>query len=179
MKILIVVDMQNDFITGVLGTPEAQAIVPKVKEKINSFTDKKGRIFYTQDTHGESKDRSWIESQRIPDHCHIATPGWCIADDIYPFMYNVKYNIKVLSKTTFGYPNWGKILGNHKLLEDGIEIIGLCTDVCVISNALVLRMLYPEIPITVDASCCAGTTPEKHKAALDVMESCCINVINR
>lgn len=172
MKTLIVIDMQNDFVTGPLGTPEARAIVPKIKNKLKKEYNKSAdTIIFTQDNHCM---RDWIDNEKIEmkdvhAHCIKGTPGWCIVDTLFPFAD------KVITKENFGCFNWNFI--NPNLLTS-IEIVGVCTDICVISNALILRAIFPETPIIVDASCCAGTTPENHKAALEVMKSCCIEVIN-
>lgn len=177
MKILIVVDMQNDFIDGALGTPEAAAIVPNVKKKIKDYFERMDAIVFTQDTHFKGYLDSH-EGKYLPiPHCVWGSDGWKIPRDIdYPYLRH-------LDKYTFGYTMWGSLRLAVNGLEytirsfDDIEIIGLCTDICVVSNALMLRSLFPELDITVDASCCAGTTPERHKAALEVMRSCQINII--
>ena len=180
MKALIVVDMQNDFVMGNLGTPEARDIVPKIrtkiKEKYNQSTDK---IVFTQDDHylWDWNDSKKIEMKNVPLHCIKGTPGWCIVDELFPFADNV------ITKNNFGYLNWENYFMHEgspykRIQPSVIEIVGVCTDICVISNALAFRAIFPETPIIVDASCCAGTTPEKHKAALEVMKSCCIEVIN-
>lgn len=164
-KTLIVVDMQNDFIDGSLGTREAQAIVGKVKDKIKSYQENHGEIIFTRDTH--TKDYlNTNEGKHLPvEHCIAGTEGWRIADglEIADAVY--------IDKPTFGYMDW-----KHYNLEE-VEIIGLCTDICVVSNALIIKATYPEINVTVDASCCAGVTPETHKAALDTMKMCQVNVI--
>ena len=163
MKTLIVIDMQNDFITGPLGTTEARAIVPNVKKKVEEYR-KNGYMFYL-DT---------AEGKKLPvEHCIKDTDGWQIGIEVTPDNY------KFIDKTSFGYADWKEIFPDYyyKSGNDKIELIGVCSDICVISNALILKATYPEVDITVDASCCAGSTPEKHKAALDVMKSCQINVI--
>lgn len=181
MKALIVVDMQNDFVMNSLGTPEARTIVSKIDAKIkkeyNKSTDK---IVFTQDSHylqDWSSPAEKIEMSKVPPHCIKGTPGWCIVDALFPFTDNV------ITKNNFGYLNWENYFMHEgspykRIQPSVIEIVGVCTDICVISNALILRAIFPETPIIVDASCCAGTTPEKHKAALEVMKSCCIKVIN-
>jgi len=181
MKALIVIDMQNDFVTGNLGTSEARAIVPKIetkiKEEYNQSTD---RIIFTQDSHhlwNWNNQVEKIEMNKVPLHCIKGTPGWCIVDELFPF------TDKIIEKETFGYLNWKTFfidpdISYKRFPPTFIEIVGVCTDICVISNALYLRAIFPETQIIVDASCCAGTTPEKHKAALEVMKSCCIEVIN-
>lgn len=173
MKILIVVDMQNDFIDGVLGSPEAQAIVPNVKKKIEEYSDSyRNAIIFTRDTHHDD----YLETQegkKLPyPHCISGTHGWEIADGIY------KEGGKLVNKPTFGSTWLPKyIISNYQHRIDSIEIIGLCTDICVISNAMILKANLPEVPIIVDSSCCAGVTPESHKNALEAMKMCQIEII--
>lgn len=166
MKTLIVIDMQNDFIDGVLGTPEAQAIVPNVKKKIEEYKARGDEIIFTRDTH-QSNYLETNEGKHLPvEHCINGTYGWLIADEVnYP-------EHRHINKKTFGYTLW-----NYEGEFEEIELVGLCTDICVVSNALILKAMYPEINITVDASCCAGVTPESHNAALTTMKMCQINVI--
>lgn len=166
-KILIVVDMQNDFIDGTLGTPEAQAIVPNVKKKIREYKSRGDRVIFTKDTHSENYLKT-NEGKHLPvEHCIKGTAGWDIADGLG------NPGDECIEKTTFGYRDWiYRISGDAEL-----EIVGLCTDICVVSNALILKAIYPEINITVDANCCAGVTPESHQAALTTMKMCQINVI--
>ena len=176
MKTLIVIDMQKDFIDGALGTKEAVEIVPKVKQKIAEYVNRGDEIIFTRDTHSENYLNTH-EGKNLPvPHCIKGTEGWEIPSGIdIP-------ECRHIDKTTFGYDCWEfePFDGEYKVGDiDEIEIIGLCTDICVVSNALILRATYPEFEITVDASCCAGTTPEMHEAALDVMRSCQINIINR
>lgn len=164
-KTLIVVDMQNDFIDGSLGTKEAQAIVPNVRKKIEEYKARGDEIIFTRDTHFE-RYLETNEGKHLPvEHCIINTQGWQIADGLE--VENCSY----IDKPTFGWKHWS----NHNFEE--IELVGLCTDICVVSNALILKAQFPEINITVDASCCAGVTPESHKAALTTMKMCQINVI--
>lgn len=175
-KILIVVDMQNDFITGPLGTPEARAIVPACCRKIKAHLDESEEnvVILTQDTHAPDY-LDTLEGQRLPvQHCIIGSVGWKIIDVLPPDPVPDHQLFSVV-KATFGYTDWGSDLG--KLDQYSFELIGVCTDICVVSNALILRAHYPNAQITVDASCCAGSTPERHKAALDVMRSCQIDVI--
>jgi len=175
-KILIVVDMQHDFVDGPLGTPEARAIVPKIEDKIkNGGYD---RVLYTFDTHyADYMDTQ--EGKKLPvPHCIKGTHGWSTvfdSFDIFPM-----FGDSIIEKNTFGYKRWPAILGHYDNAYDvkSIELCGVCTDICVVSNALILKADYPEVPISVDASCCAGTTPENHKAALMVMKSCQIDIIN-
>lgn len=167
MKTLIVVDMQNDFITGPLGTPEAVAIVPKVKAKIEEYRKRGDKIVFTQDTHFDDY-LTTMEGEKLPvPHCIDNTYGWQIVDGLYI------EGESVVEKYQFGYPAWDDLLIWH----DEMELIGVCTDICVISNALIMKAMTRTREITVDASCCAGTTPENHKAALQVMKSCQINVV--
>lgn len=176
-KLLIVIDMQNDFIDGSLGNPEAQAIIPNVKKKIDEYVTNGDEIIFTRDTH----DNDYLETsegKKLPiKHCIRGTHGWQIGIETIPGYY------QIIDKPSFGFYIWEEYLDSY---IDGckeyqqtwtIELIGLDTDICVISNALTIKALYPEVNITVDASCCAGSTPEKHKAALEVMKSCQINVI--
>ena len=170
MKILIVVDMQNDFVTGALANPAAQAIVPKIAKKIEQYEKKGHRIIFTRDTH-DSNYLNTPEGKNLPiPHCIFGTSGWCVVDELN----NPEH--KHINKPTFGYKYWEyEIYDGNGDIED-IELVGTCTDICVLSNALLLKTDYPNIPISVDSSCCAGLTPEKHEAALEVMRSCQINV---
>ena len=165
-KTLIVIDMQNDFISGSLGTKEAQAIVPNVKKKIEEYKARGDEIIFTRDTHS-AYYLTTNEGKHLPiEHCIRGTEGWLVTKEINsPECYH-------LDKYTFGCTYWNDLFD----FED-IEIVGLCTDICVVSNALILKAQFPEINITVDASCCAGVTPESHKAALTTMKMCQINVI--
>lgn len=164
---LIVVDMQNDFIDGTLGTKEAQMIVPNVAKKIKEYKKAGKQVIFTRDTHPENYLETY-EGKHLPViHCVKNTPGWQISDTLD---FDIENDI-LIDKPTFGWLNW-----NHFELGS-VEICGLCTDICVVSNALIIRATYPKIDITVDASCCAGVTPDKHKAAIEVMKSCQIEVI--
>ena len=149
-----------------LGTTEAVSIVPRVKEKIQEYVKNGDEIIFTRDTHYEDYLQT-TEGKKLPlEHCIKGTKGWQIADGLYV------EGCKIIDKPNFGWPNW-----REEHLEE-VEIIGLCTDICVVSNALILKAFtYDFAEITVDSSCCAGVTPEKHEAALDVMRSCQINVI--
>lgn len=174
MKTLIVVDMQNDFIDGTLGTKEAISIVPNVKKKIEAYVENGDEIIFTRDTHWEDYLQT-NEGKNLPViHCVKGTAGWCIPEQLdIP-------DCEHIDKPTFGWKKWNLVLNGDSILPraafEEIELIGLCTDICVVSNALILKALYPEIEITVDASCCAGVTPETHKAALDVMRCCQIKI---
>ena len=173
MKILVVVDMQNDFITGSLGSPEAQAIVPNVKKKIEEAAKNGDLIVYTKDTHFQDY-LDTKEGKKLPvEHCLINSDGWQIPDEILP---PVGYtNTEVIEKYTFGSLLLAELLARVEC--DEIELVGLCTDICVVSNALLLKArVYNDIDISVDATCCAGVTPESHEAALKTMEMCQINI---
>lgn len=167
MRTLIVVDMQNDFIDGALGTKEAQAIVPNVKKKIEEYKARGDEIIFTRDTHYTDYLKT-NEGKHLPvEHCISGTRGWIIADAVNHPGY------KHINKITFGYTLWDYELEG----TENIELVGLCTDICVVSNALILKSQFPNANITVDASCCAGVTPESHQAALTVMKMCQIDVI--
>ena len=166
MRTLIVVDMQNDFIDGALGTKEAQAIVYNVKKKIEEYKSRGDQIMFTRDTHGLNYLET-NEGKHLPvEHCIYDTYGWEISKELDTD------NAIIINKGHFGYRTWWE----WDFKED-IELVGLCTDICVVSNALILKATFPEIEITVDASCCAGVTPESHNAALTTMKMCQINVI--
>lgn len=179
-KILVVVDMQNDFIDGALGTKEAVAIVPAVIEKIKSYEP--DCIYATRDTHGENYMETQ-EGRNLPvSHCIKGTPGWEIADGVAAAMPKAV----IVDKPSFGSAALAHMLsavlmkecsGDAAKLE--IELVGLCTDICVVSNALLLKAAMPEVKISVDASCCAGVTPASHEAALTTMQMCQIQVTNR
>ena len=173
MKYLIVVDMQNDFIDGALGTKEAVAIVPSVKEKIENFD---GKIIFTRDTH-EADYLSTQEGKNLPvEHCVRGTGGWQINAELEALRKN-----EAIDKPSFGSVELAQMLKaeNEKEKIESIELIGLCTDICVISNAMLIKAFLPEIPVEVDASCCAGVTPESHQRALDAMAVCQIKITNR
>lgn len=166
-KILIVIDMQNDFVTGVLGTKEARAIVPNIQRKIKEYKDRGDNVLFTMDTHGK-KYMDSLEGKYLPvQHCIKYTDGW----GIVPVLDTE--NCKKILKYTFGFRSWKRFI-NEDVTE--IELCGVCTDICVVSNALILRAIYPNTTIKVDVGCCAGVTPEKHKAALETMRSCQIDV---
>lgn len=167
MKTLIVVDMQNDFIDGALGTKEAEAIVDNVKKKIESYRANGDQIIFTRDTHQDN----YLETQEgknLPvKHCIEGTDGWQISPEL-----DVNGDT-IINKVTFGHVWDARMIKGCE-----IELIGLCTDICVISNALGLKAILPETPISVDASCCAGVTPDSHNNALEAMKMCQIKVIN-
>ena len=187
MKVLILTDLQGDFIDGTLGTHEAQTIVPKVVDKLNNYENKNNTlVLFTKDTHFDNY-LDTFEGKILPvKHCIENTPGWSINRDVKNAVRSNRFlsyssgeiiNSRIY-KNTFGSDVLEKFLANHKDIIDEIEFVGLCTDICVISNALMARQKLPDVKIVVDANCCAGTTPYKHKSALETMKSCQIEVIN-
>ena len=172
-KILVVVDIQNDFVDGALGTPEAVAIIDNVAEKIKNFD---GDIFVTYDTHYENY-MGTLEGKKLPvPHCIKGTDGWQLNGKIADALNNKKY--KTVEKLTFGSVELPELV-KEVIGDDTAEItlIGLCTDICVVSNALLLKANLLDCEIFIDASCCAGVTPDTHNAALETMKCCQINVI--
>lgn len=172
MKLLIVIDMQNDFVSGCLGTPEARAIVPKVKKKIEEWD---GKLIYTRDTHDDGYLNT-SEGKKLPiPHCIKRTEGWQIVDGV---LRDDNFGW-ILNKNTFGFLPWNVYMNDNEgnCRYDEVQLIGVCSDICVVTNALILKTMYPETEIIVDASCCAGTTPQAHRAAMEVMKSCQITVI--
>lgn len=170
--ILIVVDMQNDFISGALGTAEAQAIVPNVVEKVKGFT---GRVIFTRDTHFENY-LSTQEGRNLPvPHCIKGSDGWQICAELAPLCTEPP-----VDKPTFGSYTLAELLATANIREPigSITLVGLCTDICVIANAMVIKAFLPEVTVKVDAACCAGVTPESHKTALDAMRPCQIVIEN-
>ena len=164
-RTLIVVDMQNDFIDMALGTKEAALIVPAVKKKIAEYSARGDEIIYTRDTHFENY-LDTPEGKKLPvPHCIKGTRGWEIADGLYV------PGSKIIDKPNFGWPGWG----SEELYS--VELIGLCTDICVVSNALIIKATFPEAEVKVDSACCAGVTVESHEAALATMRMCQIDVI--
>lgn len=172
-KILIVIDMQNDFIDGSLGTKEAQAVVPAVVRKIKSFSPE--NVFATQDTHPENY-LDTLEGRNLPvKHCIRGSSGW----EICPEIAGLIPKGHIYQKPAFGSVQLAEDLRAMAEKEDlEIELAGLCTDICVVSNALLIKAYLPETVISVDASCCAGVTPKKHEAALETMRSCQIQVMD-
>ena len=170
--ILIVVDMQNDFIDGALGTAEAVAIVPKVAEKLNGF---KGTVIFTRDTHGESYMQTQ-EGRNLPvPHCIKGSHGWEVCPALEPLRTGL-----TIDKPTFGSAELGRPILELDAKEPvgSITLVGLCTDICVISNAMIAKAFLPEVPVTVDAACCAGVTPESHRNALNAMKMCQVMIEN-
>lgn len=196
IKVLVLIDVQNDFIDGALSNENAQKVIPNIVNKIEKFDG--DAIIYTLDTH----DKDYLktkEGEKLPvEHCIIDTHGWDLNKDVKNALiekHNEDYKISYILKPTFGSvcnfmddngPTTNTLVECILNMETGtssptpmeIEMCGFCTDICVVSNALILKAFtYDFAEITVDSSCCAGVTPEKHEAALDVMRSCQINVI--
>ena len=171
-KLLLVIDMQNDFIDGSLGTKEAQKILPAVIEKVREFD---GDVIFTRDTHFENYMETQ-EGRRLPvPHCIKGTAGWELAPELERL--RAERNAPVFDKPTFGCKELPVYLADH--YPEGLEsaeLIGVCTDICVISNALLLKAFFPELPVSVTASLCAGVTPESHENALKAMKMCQIEV---
>lgn len=162
--------MQQDFVTGCLGTPEAQAIVPNVVKKVEEYRLRDDVIIFTADTHYDDY-LDTQEGKKLPvPHCIKGTPGYEFIPELHVKQSKME---KIYPKESFGF-KWNIC---PWISCYNVEIIGVCSDICVVTNALVLKTHFPNIEITVDASCCAGSTPEKHKAALEIMKSCQINVI--
>lgn len=168
MNFLIVVDMQNDFISGSLGSAHAAAIVPNVVKKVSSFD---GTVIYTRDTHGTDYMHTQ-EGAKLPIiHCIKDTPGWEICDELKPYVQTV------VDKPTFGCVDLPRILSSCGEDVSRIELCGLCTDICVISNAMIVKAAFPEAQVKVDSSCCAGVTMESHQTALDAMKAVQIEIL--
>lgn len=167
-KVLVVVDMQNDFVDGTLGTEEAVKIVPAVTDKVKAAINNNDMVVFTKDTH-YSNYLETAEGKNLPvEHCIKGSKGWEIIPALNEYAQNV------IEKNTFG----STLLPDKVKEYDEIELIGLCTDICVISNALLLKAHFPEKDISVDASCCAGVTPESHNNALEAMKMCQIRINN-
>ena len=167
-NVLVVVDMQNDFIDGALGTPEAVSIVPYVKNRIETFD---GTVLFTRDTHFEDY-MSTQEGKNLPvKHCIQGAPGWEIRRSLDELR-----KTEPIDKITFGSCALPEIL--RKENPESITFVGLCTDICVISNVMITKAFFPEVPVIVDAAGCAGVTPESHKNALAAMKMCQVTVVN-
>lgn len=172
MNVLVVIDMQNDFIDGALGTKEAVEIVPRVAEKIREFD---GKVLATRDTHGENY-LDTQEGKNLPvKHCIRGTKGWELRPEIGALIGE-----EPVDKVTFGSTELGERLAAYQEEEaiESVTLVGLCTDICVISNAMIIKARLPEVPVIVDALCCAGVTPESHSQALAAMKVCQIAVVN-
>ncbi len=168
-KLLVVIDMQKDFVTGALGTKEAQAVVSSIVKKIKEH---KGPIAYTLDTHQQNY-LSTSEGKHLPVvHCIEGEEGHQLVDELQEPLSDAQ----VFEKPTFGSVDLANYIGKDEFI-DSVELVGVCTDICVVSNALLIKAMNPEMPITVDSSCCAGTTVENHESALSTMRSCQIEII--
>ena len=175
MKLLVVVDMQRDFIVGALGTSEAQAIVANVAEKIRSYQRDGERIVFTMDTHGEDYLQTQEGANLPVPHCIKGTAGWEICDQIRQIVDLSA--AKIYEKVTFGSREYALDWENGCYADvTEVEFVGLCTDICVISNAMLTKAFAPEVKVTVDAACCAGVTPQSHENALAAMKMCQIFV---
>ena len=174
-KYLIVIDMQNDFVDGALGTPEAQAIADAVVEEAKSFD---GTVAFTLDTHGEDYLSSQEGANLPVPHCIKGTPGW----QLIPALDSVAHerNARIFEKPTFGSTDLAAWLQAENATNpiESIELVGVCTDICVVSNTLLIKAVLPEVPLVVDAALCAGVTPAAHEAALATMRSCQVQVLN-
>ena len=171
MKALIVVDMQNDFIDGALGTPEAEAIVDNVKSKINEYRKNSDIVIFTRDTHGENYMETQ-EGKKLPvPHCIEGSHGWQIREELDRLR-----TTEPVDKLTFGSRELAELISKENDVEE-VTFVGLCTDICVISNVMTLKAFCPELPIKVDAKGCAGVTVESHKTALSAMKMCQIEVV--
>lgn len=169
-QVLVVVDMQKDFIDGALGTKEAAEIVENVAEKIKNF---EGEVIFTRDTHFENYSTTQ-EGRKLPvPHCIKDTTGWQIDERLEKLRTP---EMKVFDKPTFGSVELAEYLKGNKELER-VTLIGLCTDICVISNALVIKAFLPEVSVAVEEKCCAGVTPESHTNALEAMKMCQVEII--
>ena len=193
MKVLIVVDMQKDFVDGSLGTPEAQAIVPLVAETIKQMADPNTVCIFTKDTH-EHFYLNTLEGKNLPvEHCIAGTAGHSIVDEVFEAYINVHEDYKApwdayplattdpirIEKPTFGSTELQNILYAMNDIEpiEEITLMGLCTGICVLSNAILCKATLPEVPVNVVADCCACVTPDSHKTALEAMKLCQINII--
>ncbi len=171
-NLLVVIDMQKDFIDGALGTKEAEAIVDNVVERIKEYDPVD--VFATRDTHQETYMETQEGSNLPVPHCIKGSPGWEINERIAPLIKEEN----IFDKPTFGSKELAEAISEISANEDiSIEILGLCTDICVVSNALILKAFMPEVPIKLDPKCCAGVTPDKHNAALETLRSCQIEVM--
>lgn len=172
-KLLIVIDVQNDFVNGALGTEEAQEILPYVVDKMKQY--RKGNIIATKDTHFDNYLKTQEGSKLPVEHCVKNTLGWEFPQEISEYMK--EYNVSVIEKQSFASVELVEKVKQY--VENGlkeVEIIGICTDICVVSNALLLKGHFPELKIKVDSACCAGTTVENHNHALSIMRMCQIEI---
>lgn len=187
MRVLVVVDVQKDFVDGALGSIAAQSIIPHMRERIKDYADGETLILFTKDTHEENYLETF-EGVGLPvEHCVRGTPGWSLVKDIstladgysnFLIFSNEEVIRSRILKNTFGSIKLCEILKQYENEITDVTFMGFCTDICVVSNVLMARAYLPSTRIIVDASCCTGTTLEKHLAALEVMESCQIDVIH-
>ncbi len=171
MKVLVVVDMQNDFIDGALGTAEAVKIVPAVRRRIELARAQGEAVIFTRDTHGEDYLQTQEGAHLPVPHCIAKSEGWQISGAL------PVGDALIIDKPTFGSVDLGRYLA--ELSPERITLVGLCTDICVISNALLIKAFLPQTPVAVDAACCAGVTPESHRTALEAMAMCQIEIIGQ
>ena len=171
-RVLIIVDMQNDFVGGLLGSDAAKAVIPRIQARIADFRAAKDQVVFTMDTHRESDYTAgeWVEMQRIPPHCLKGTEGWKIVEEL------AAQPGETVEKPAFLSLELPAVIGGGEESDLRIELCGVCTDICVVSNALYLRAKYPRAQIVVHADSCAGTSDQAHQAALTVMRSCLIEV---
>ncbi len=171
-KLLVVIDMQTDFTTGALGTKEAVLILPSVKQKIEHYQKDGNPIVFTKDTH-QTNYLTTQEGKNLPvSHCMEGSKGW----ELDPIIAPLALDAPCFCKPSFGSIELGSYVKEGNF--DQVELIGLCTDICVISNAMIIKAFSPETSIIVDASCCAGVTPKSHQTALEAMKMCQIQIIN-
>lgn len=173
-KLLIVVDMQNDFTTGALRNEDAIAIIPNVVARVKDALADGYDVIFTRDTHSDGY-MATEEGRNLPvPHCIEGTPGWELIDELKAYAQSPA---RIVDKVTFGSSELGRILGTEYADCEEVELIGICTDICVISNALLTKAFLPNAHVKVDASCCAGVTPESHRTALEAMKACHVEVV--
>ena len=174
-KLLLVVDMQNDFVTGSLGTDQAREILPRVCQKVREYLQEGNPVAFTLDTHGPDYLQTQ-EGRHLPvEHCIRGTWGWQLCDSLEELVDPSHH--RIYEKNAFGSADLARDLeqGAYSHLEQ-VELVGVCTDICVVSNALLFKTFLPELPVVVDAACCAGVTPESHQKALDTMAMCQVEI---
>ena len=170
-RCLIVIDMQNDFVTGTLANKAAEAIIPLIKAKVEAYKQEGNSVWFTRDTHKRDSYAESQEGRKLPiEHCIKGTWGWQIVNDLKPS----RKQSKIIDKPTFGWNKWKKT--KLKSFQE-VELVGTCTDICVIANVILLKTISPEVRIVVDSKACAGVTPAKHEAALEVMRSLQVEVL--
>ena len=182
-KLLVVVDMQNDFVDGVLGTAEAQTIIPAVVKKIESYKANENYIVYTMDTHTEDYLKTQ-EGKKLPvRHCICPSAGWELVPDIAAALKGAKSpeadEAAEYKKDIFGSWTLAEDIKKWEAAIASVELVGVCTGICVISNAVLVKSALPEMPVIVDAACCACVTPESHATALDAMGLLQVEILNR